>query len=220
MNRLTLRTQLQVTGFGNTTAEQTSQDEWLRAAYEWVWAQTDWSFKKIDDDSVSVTAGDSTPTPPTYFGMFRHLTNENGVLIPRLDEKDFDEQYRPGALESQRGTPEACKVVNRVITLGPVPSASATFYLAHDAKVFHLASDGSTRDGGYLDADTDIPAWGYPDGDHHMILVYHAGMVAHALRSNPAAVTMQDLRDDALEAMLEEYHRDTAGNTEYGRQEE
>lgn len=219
MNRGELETQLQVTGFGTSSGEINSQREWLRSGYGWLWSQADWEFKKIELETLAVVAGDSTPTMPTYAGRIRHLLNSDGDPLVRMDERDFDVSYQGGVIDSARGVPEAYKVAGRVITLGPVPSAAATFYVSHDARAYHYDSTGVTRDGGYMDADTDIPAWGFPDGDHHMILVYHAAMVGHGMRSNPMAVTMQGLRDDALESMIEEFVRDTSGNTQYGRTE-
>lgn len=201
MNRAAMRTQLQRTGLGSAAADVTSQDESLKAAYTWVWNAADWSFKKVDMAILTVTASDATPTMPADVGKVADIFDHNGRALRELDPDEFDRLFQPGVTTSARGTPVAYKVVGRIVTLGPTPDAARTFRWSYDRRISHFQADGVTVVAGPMDADTDLPLW--PD-DHHMLLVHHAAMVEHGIVGSQLAATMQDLRDDALEAMRED----------------
>lgn len=214
MTKAELRTELQATGFGLTSPEVIRQNEWLKAAYTWVWNAAEWSFKQVDMTSLAVTAGDSTPTMPSDFGTVRRIFDNQGSELRELDPDAFEREFQAGIISGERGNPWAFKVVNRQYTLGPTPSASATFQHSYERRICHLETDGSTITAGFMDEDDDLPLWPV---DHHMILVYHAAMVGHGMNSNPAAVTFQGLRDDHFEAMLTDLVAEKPVGRQYGR---
>ena len=198
MTRAQLRAELQATGFGVSTADVTSQNYWLDAAYTWVWNAADWSFLNVDQASLAVTVGDDTPTMPGDLGVVRWILDDAGSELEELEPRNFDDLYRPGVIDAVRATPSSFKVVNRIVTLGPVPDATKTFTWSYERRVSHYQSDGVTVASGTMGADADIPLW---PADHHQVLVWAAATVGHGARSSPAAATMQALRDDALAAM-------------------
>jgi hypothetical protein len=217
VNRSTLRTELQASGFGTDSASVTRQNNWLDAAYTWIWNARDpsgvkinWSFAKVDQANLTVTANDSTPTMPADVGTVDWIIDATGQQLDELDPEEFDRQF---AGIVQTGAPYAYKVVNRVVTLGPTPSAAATFTWSYTRRVSHFSSDGVTIVSGTLANDSDIPIW---PADHHMILVFHAALVGHALNSNPFAGTMQGLRDDALQAMRADLEYEFATGQQWG----
>lgn len=210
MTRAQLRTELQATGFGTSTAEVTSQNAWLDMGYAFVWAAADWLFKKVDQASLTVTAADSTPTMPTDLGSVDWINDNYGCEMIRLDPEEFDAYF--AVVPTQSGPPWGYKVVNRIVTLGPTPSAAATFTWSYRRRVTHYDVANAIV-AGPMSVDTDYPFW---PAEHHHVLVYHAAMVGHALRSNPAAVTMQGLRDDALEAMKEDLGPELAPGLQWG----
>lgn len=204
MTKAQLRTELQATGFGNTAANVTSQNEWLRAAYVWVWNYARWAFKQVDMTNLTVVAGDATPAMPSDFGSVRQILNEDGDPLVEMTPEEFDRRFQAGAIDGETGKPYAFKVVNRVVTLGPVPDASAAFKWSYERRVSHLETDGSTVTGGFMDEDDDLPLW--PD-DHHSVLVFHAAMIGHGGNRNDVAAMHKALRDEAILAM----HADLVG---------
>ncbi len=201
MTKAELRTQLQRTGLGVAAADVTSQNESLRAAYVWVWNAANWSFRKIDMGSLTVTSGDATPTMPSDLGTVTDIYDANGTALEELDPDQFDRYFQPSVVLSQRGTPYAYKVVDRQVTLGPTPAATQTFKWSYERRVCHLDSATQLPVAGFMIDDADLPLWPV---DHHMILVYHAAMVEHGTYGYPTAATFQDLRDDAFQAMRDD----------------
>lgn len=210
-----MRTAIQYSGFGTQSVDTTQQNLWLDAAYTWVWNAFDWTFKQVSMESLTVTASDSTPTMPGGIGEIQELIDNQGMTLERLDEDTFNSIYQYGVVNSQTGRPIHYKFVNRVLTLGPTPSAAATFYISYERRLSHFQSDGTTVVAGSFDADTDIPIF---PAEHHMILVYHACMVGHGILSNPAAVNFKSLRDDALTAMIEDLADSVGRGSQYGRE--
>lgn len=202
MNRGQIRTELQHTGFGNNTKDVTRQNQWIQAAEEWVWNARDpqgvpvrWSFAQVDQAAFPVTAGTQPATPDDWDGP-DWILDSQGVRLDELDPQRFDELFGPGMAAGQTGTPLAYKVMNRQITFGPTPGASQTMTVSYRRRLSHLNSSGTVV-AGPMAVDSDMPLW---DG-HHMILVYHAGLIGGALASNPFVSMFQQLRDDQLAAM-------------------
>lgn len=211
MTKAELRTQLQRTGLGTAAADVISQNESLRAGYAWVWNAAEWSFRKIDMGSLSVTAGDSTPTMPADFGTVTDIFDQDGYALTELDPDEFDRVFQPSVVMSLRGVPSAYKVVDRQVTLGPIPVSTTTFRWSYNRRVCHLDSVTQLPVAGFMIDDPDLPLWPV---DHHMILVHHAAMLEHGLYGYATAATHQDLRDDAKDAMVE----DLIGERATGRQ--
>jgi hypothetical protein len=200
--RSDMRTELQGTGFGNSAAEQVRQNNWLDAAYLWVWnardpqgVAVDWSFKRVAQATLAVTPG-VQPTMPTDFDSVDWITDQYGEMVPEFDPQTFDALFAADAVAGRRGQPQGYKVVNRQVTFGPTSGVTASFSMSYTRRVTHFNSlDVATF--GTFSVDSDYPYW----PDHHLIVVYHAAFLGHAMNSNPAAITMQGLRDEALQAM-------------------
>lgn len=206
MTRSEMRTAIQATGFGSASTDTTQQNNWLAMAEAWVWNAAGrvgrrWSFARVTDQSLTVAASDSSPTMPTAFSRALAIYDHNGAPLTEMSPIRFDELFRESIADSQtEDPPYAFMQVDRQVYLGPTPGASRTFKLDYERYLCHRA-DGSTITAGAMNSDNDTPVF---PAEHHMIVVYHAAMVGHALSSNPMAVTMQTLRDDALSPMLED----------------
>jgi hypothetical protein len=215
LTRGQLRAELQATGFNNTTADVIRQNMWLNAAYLWVWNAQDpagvkinWTFEKIDQAPLAVTAGQAAPAMPADFGQADWLLDDQGNEIAELDPEIFDRRYS-GATSGGRS--EAYKVRGEQIVLGPPPGNTANYLLSYSRRVCHYTAAGTIAAGPFTD-DGDLPLW----SDHHMILVFHAALVGHSMNSNPFGATFQGLRDQALTAMQNDLETDFAPSQVWG----
>ena len=219
MNRAALRTELQATGFNNTTSDVTRQNLWLDAAYLWVWHAKDeqgvdinWVFEKADQVALPVVANNASPVMPTDFGSADWLFDDQGNEINELEPEIFDRYYAAdAALGVTAARAEAYKIRGTQIVLGPKPSVSANYLLSYTRTVAHFDVSLATV-GGLFVADTDTPLW----PNHHMILVYHAALVGHVMGSNPFSVSFQGLRDQALQAMRTDLETEFAPSQTWG----
>ena len=196
MNRAALRTELQATGFNNTTGDVVRQNLWLDAAYLWVWNAKDeqgvdinWTFEKADQVALPVVGGSASPVMPTDFESADWLFDDQGNEINELDPEIFDRRYAAMAAQGQTAArAEAFKVRGTQIVLGPKPSVSANYLLSYTRSVAHYDVSLTTVPGLFT-ADTDTPIW----PNHHMILVFHAALVGHVMGSNPFSVSFLSL---------------------------
>lgn len=218
LTRLAMQTEMQASGFGTDTASVTRQNNWIDAAYMWVWnARTRsgtpvrWSFDRVDQATLAVVAGTAAPTMPSDFGKALWIEDDQGTPLRELDAESFDRTFAGDSINAVTGQPFAFKVVNRQVTLGPIPAATASYRWSYERRVAHFnVSDVAT--GGTFTVDTDYPLW----PDHHMVVVFAAAAIGHALNSNPAAVTMEGLRDDALLAMRADLEVESAPGAVWG----
>jgi hypothetical protein len=219
MTRADMRSELQATGFGNTTADVIRQNRWLDTAYLWVWNSRDqagapvkWSFQQADQVALVVVGSDSTPVMPSDFGQAGWIMDDQGTELLEMEAEQFDRTFQPGVDTGDTAErPYAFKSVNGQVTFGPTPSAGATYTTSYRRRVSHYNAAGSVVGGTFTD-DGDYPLW----PDHHLVVVYHAALIGNAMRSNPFAQTFQALRDDALQQMRNDLEADWAPAQTWG----
>jgi hypothetical protein len=209
VNRAALRAELQATGFGGSTAEQIRLNNWLDAAYTYVWNEGDWSFKKVDQAILAVSG--ASPTMPADFGTVDYIEDNFGALLEQLEPERFDAYFQP-IPNPVTGPPWSYKVVNRQVVFGPAPTGAVNFKWSYTRRVVHLDNALATQPG-TLGADTDSPFWPV---DHHMVLVYAAALIGHSMNSNPFGQGFAALRDDALRAMREDLEVELAPGLQWG----
>ena len=175
--------------------------DWITAAEQWLWGQASWRMKRVDAENLAVTAGDDTPTPPAALRDVRSILNENGEELRQMEPLEFERTYRGGKLDAVTAEPEAFKVVDGIITLGPTPAASRAYTCSHTRKLFHFDNTGTTVVAGEMGADTDFPF--LPSG-YHMLYVHQASILGLGLENDPTAVGVVTDRDELLEAAIEE----------------
>lgn len=200
MNYTALRTSVQNNGRFDTSQDTVIKD-WMTTAYAQIWSAADWQFKKVQDATLSVVSGTDTPTMPTDFGEAPEIWDQYGCPMRYMTPADFNDRYRYDKINSRTGQPEAFKLVNRVVTLGPTPNATANFTLNYERRTCAFAANGTTVVVGGMSADTDIPFW---DSQHHMVIVYKTLEIGGGLESDNSAVMWSELGKDALDAMERE----------------
>jgi hypothetical protein len=186
-------------------SQDTQMKDWAIAAYAYVWNAADWQFKKVTAASLSVSASNDAPTLPTDFGDSLKVWDQYGNRLQHLDPDEFEDYYRPDKINGTPGQPEAFKLTNRLLTLGPTPNVSATFRVSYDRRLCTYQSDGTTlRVGGFASAsaaDTDIPLW---EESHHEVLVWKIMEIGGSAESDNSAVMWSETVNDLLGAMIED----------------
>lgn len=212
MDRSTIRGLVAGDRFVNTGAYATTLNAMILSAEGWVWAHADWPWKRVDKAALAVTANDATPSLPGPYKEALQVFDEIGVELEALESREFDRRYQPGVTDGQTAHPEAFKIENGVLTLGPTPDASYTFALSYKRGLFHYESAVATAGG--MDSDTDTPF--IPDEQHQMVIVHRARTLKLAEQNDPSAVTESQLAEQALAAMVEDYIPEQAENVAYG----
>lgn len=200
MNRGQLVTAIIGSRFG--TQRSPDAQMWLASAEGWVWDQAEWKFKRVDELTRTVTAGDRSLPVPADYGEGLVVANEIGDELTELSPREFTQMYLGGKIALERGAPDAFCIDNGTIRLGPTPDQNRTFYLSYRRQLFHFESDGSTVTAGPMNEDDDYPAFHPVLGKHHMVLVHHAAMIGLADENDPSAITQEQLRDRELQSML------------------
>lgn len=216
MNFGAIRTAAQNNGRFDVSQDTVMKD-WVAAAYSAIWTETDWQFKSVQDATLAITAGTGAPTMPTDFGDEPEIWDQYGDPLKFMNATDFNDRYRSDIINGRTGQPEAFKVVNRVLTLGPTPNLTTSFALNYDRRVCTYQSDGTTvRIDGFASAsaaDTDIPFWGAP---HHMVIVFKTIEIGQGLESDNGAIMVSELGLDAFDAMKKELAQIEAPPRQWG----
>jgi hypothetical protein len=191
---------------------------WVKRRYAAIWALADWPWKLVGPTSLTITAGDNTPTPPSDIGKPRRLYDDDGYPLPLLISESFDDLYLYGQLQGSTGKPQAWKWENGVITVGPVPDAAYTFKLTYDRRVAHRDLNGTVADGTFS-LDSDLPIWDNRDFDYALV----PGAIATGLKEENDP-TWRDLEDEFAQISndMREFYLPSAstyGNIQFGRDE-
>lgn len=216
MNFLAIRTEI-ITKFDISV--DASVKKWVNLFESELWEAAPWRFKRVPAVVFDVTAGLSR-CPMTSNGVaiadfenaIRVYDNFGNRLEP-MSSDVFDDAYMPAIVQGVTGPPEAFKVENGVICLGPTPSASAKFNVPYTRKLSSLTSLGAVQLGP-MTADTDTPIW---DANHHMIHVWGGMRMGMRTESDLSYIGIDDLYSEAFSAMQEALTEDDGGmNREYG----
>jgi hypothetical protein len=218
MNFGQLRTQVESSGRFDTS-QDTDVGQFVRAGYEKIWNEADWIFKKVPPTNVNVVSGTPTVVLPSDFGSSLKLYDQNGEPLVAMDAVEFDDYFRRAVATGQSGPPQAYKVVNRVLTLGPTPNVTATFTLSYNRRLCTFLANGTTVQAGPFSLDTDLPLWNPTTGEYHMLIVYAATIIGQSLESDLAEWMVQQLYDSDLQAMLTDFGPEDHGteNLQWGR---
>lgn len=143
--------------------QATSVKRWLNARAAELWGMEDWTFRKVYE-SLSVTAGDDTPTMPATFGIALGLWDANGDPVTYIPPNAFFNRHLGN---TSGGNPSSYTVVNKQIVLDPKPSGNQTWTLYHDRAYCHNIDTGVYTPGD-MDEDTDLPA--LPTETHYLLI--------------------------------------------------
>lgn len=184
---------------------------WIRRRYSKLWAMADWPWKVVSGATLTVSAGDATPTPPTDIHRPRSVYDENGWPLTLMTTEAFD-SYGFGQYQN---VPHAWKWENGVITLGPTPSISATYSLTYERRIAHRNNSDVITDGS-MSLDTDMPVWDNREFDYILV----PGAIATGLKeeNDPTWQALEDEFGDIFNDMREYYLPSVAvyGNLQYG----
>jgi hypothetical protein len=187
--------------------------------YQWgrIWAQHSWTFKDVGPTNLAVVASSSSPVMPTDFAEVVKLQDQNGSSLSPLPADEFDDLYEPLVRDGGKDAPEAFKVINFQIVLGPVPSASQTFTLSYKRRVgYHPAGNTSLFTVGSMAADADVPA--YLPVEHHPWIGIRAARMVMRQVADPSWANLEPEIQEAEAEALNELLPQTGGETlQYGR---
>lgn len=201
------------------TAVLSSVKSWVNQAELEVWGSAEWQFKKRNAVPVSVVGGrqqiglatDPNPMPLDFMYVDR-LYNAQGDRLSGLPEDVFDDRYQPYVAQGISQYPEAFKVVDDGIYLGPPPSNSDIYQLAYSRVLSSKTGAGAVQIGP-MTLDTDTPYW----PRHRMVLVWGAMRIGQKVESDLSYISVEDLYTKALDAMIDDLEVDEGGmNREFG----
>lgn len=187
--------------------------------FQWarVWAEHSWTFKDVGPTNLAVTASDNTPTMPTDFADVVRLQDQNGASLSPLQADEFDDAYQPGVRSGETGPPEAYKIVNFQIVLGPTPSTTQTFTLSYRRRVsYYPAGNTASLAVGNMATDTDVPAF-LPE-EHHPWIGLRAARMLLRQTNDPAWVDLEPEIQETEALILNDLLPQAGGEPlQYGR---
>lgn len=197
--------------FDNTVGTPVTRLQQLLVAAEGVvWGAADWIFKKVPPAAVTFGTNGKI-TMPADFGSSLVILDDQENPLTALEPDDFDRLYQ-SAIQSNLTTqrPEAYKIVNRILEVGPHPVAAIGGLMSYKRRQCHFSSDGVTVVAGEMTVDTDLPL--YPS-NHHMVLVWQALVMAGVANADVASILWAQSYDAALQAMVDELTGTDTGTT-------
>jgi hypothetical protein len=183
-------------------SQRTNAKRWLATAYQDVWSAEDWTFKRVSRASLTMTAGDTTPTMPADFGSAIELFDDSGNKLEYLSQERFERYFAADLIVSTAGTPYAYTVVNRQIEVSSAPG-TATYKLSYYRRLSHKESDGTTVTAGFMDEDSDYPLW----DDNHAVLIPRATAIGLIEVNDPTWQQAQEEYERQLGRMMSDYEQ-------------
>lgn len=206
MNFSDLQTETMADAFKE--AQRPSVKRWLNYAAGQLWNHEEWTFRYAHDD-VTVTKDSATVTGiATDLGIVIGVWNSDGERLRWINPADYNDLYYT---ETDTGTPSDFTVINKALTLGPIPDTSATYRLFYERAYGHYQADGTTFTTGEMDEPQDIPVF---PAETHLTLVFWAREIGKALRSDPTAALESQLKDAGIEFMRRNFLADQRGEFE------
>lgn len=203
------------TDYGMFSPNVTVKD-WLISRYGYVWGAADWPFKWVGPTSLAVTGGTVTVAAPADCFKPIYVFDELDQPLTECSPVEFFRQFGTLAATSS-GRPTHFCFINGSFYLGPTPSASATFKLVYQRKLFNFAADGTTVVAGPWDGTTGTvqPCW---DPSFHYMLVNGAAASGWAALGSPMANVHEQLFQDAVQRMISFYAPfDHSSNYQFSR---
>jgi hypothetical protein len=180
--------------------------------YAMVWAAAEWPFKKMPRTALTVGASLTGLTMPADFGRALHLETSAGEPLKYYPPVEFQDNW--DALDSSAGTATDYTVINGTIYVRPYQGAGASFSLAYERRVSHLA-DGVTATAGLMNSDNDTPIWPV---EHHYLLVFGAMADGLKLENDNTWEALEDAYDQSIQTMMQDLlPPDHVGTLQYGR---
>lgn len=180
-------------------SQRNNSKRWLASAYQDVWSATDWTFKRVSLSTLTLSAGDPTPTMPADYADTINIYDEQGNELKRLSEEEFE---RYSVDPTFVGTPYLYAVVNRQLIFAPSPGGN-TFKHSYFRRLSHKESDGTTVTGGFMDEDSDYPLW----DDHHAVLIPRATAIGLIEVNDPTWEQAQGEYERQLDRMKDDYEQ-------------
>lgn len=184
-------------------SQRNNAKRWIATAYADVWnaQRADnqlWPFEVVSLSTLTLSAGDSTPTMPADYAdtisLFDPLT---GYALKRLPTEEIEWM---SVDPNFSGTPYVYGVQNRQIILAPTPTGG-TLRHTYRRRLAHKESDGVTVTAGFFDEDSDYPIW----DDYHSILIPRATAIGLLEVNDPTWETPQAEYERQLDRMKEDY---------------
>jgi hypothetical protein len=175
-------------------SERPNAELWVNLIYGEIWAMESWDFRDAEDD-VTVTTGSTVLSGMTAdVDDVRGIWNALGERLQPMRARQWNDLYRSMEIDGTTGTPEAYKLVNGIVSVGPPSSETSTDYRM-------LYRKGFTA----LVADTDVPA--LPVAFHWLL---SAGALATGQSHNqdPTAALSDPIVARGIEAMRRDFLTD------------
>ena len=184
--------------------KRTEVKNWINTAYQKIWNEANWSFKKVRDQNFSITAGDSTPTMPTDLSKVTQITDFNGSPLVYIPDWQYDEAF---AGDTATGVPQYYTVIDRQVHLAPIPSGNSTFKISYKRRLSHVDPVSGVV-GGIMVEDGDQPIWA---AEYDYVLVLEATIIGQQTEKDPNWRELQPQRDALLISMREDLTSDVSG---------
>lgn len=211
----------EVIGFRFNETQRESVKRWLNIRVSRIWTMADWPWSRVDMASLTINAGDNTPTLPSDLKTPIQMLDELGDEVCELEASEFDYMYRYSQINGNQSRPCHFKFTNGVLTLGMTPVSSTSFSLSYRRKIYHLdlrySVDGSPAVVvGPMSADSDTPPW---DSDWHQLLVPGAMAYGLKLENDPTWEPLEQEFQNGVQDLMEFYLPSlaTTKTLQYGR---
>ena len=187
---------------------------WINMREAQVWSAAEWPWKIVGPTTLTVEAGDATPTLPT--GMYQPLAvyDDQGCRLSYMIQSDFDDAYLYSQINGTTGRPTSFKWNNGTLTLGDVPDIAYNFMVTFTRKLSHYTNTAVITSGP-MTADSDYPVY---DSEWHQMLVIGAIATGLKVENDPTWEPLEMEFTTTLATMIDHYLPAVAvaGNMQYG----
>lgn len=216
MNYTQLTAYLNATSdYGMFSTNVTTKD-WLIYRYAQVWGAANWPFKTVGPTNLAITGGSINVAAPSACFKPIFLFDELDNPLSEIPPVEFFRQFGTLAATSA-GRPTHYCFINGQFYFGPTPSASATFTLVYERRLFLFAADGTTVVPGPWDGATftQQPCW---DASLHFLLVHGAAATGYGMMGSGLEGLHEGLFNDGLQRMISFYAPfDHSSNYQFSR---
>lgn len=178
--------------------QRPSVKRWVNLAYAKIWHSDEWTFRWAET-TVLAPAGIAALTEPVDMHRVFSISDDTNGKLSYLTPDDFQQQFFG---ETSTGTPGYFTVLNRQVTLGPIPDQDITYDLIYEKTFTELVNDA------------DVP--GLPTEFHYVLV--HGAMVIGLINENDFTFELpQRLYDEGLFSLRNGYVAEHPGKIQFKR---
>jgi hypothetical protein len=187
------------------STQSSSYKHWINSRAAELWNMEDWTFRK-NKTTMTVTAGQESPTEPADLGVVLGLWNQYGDPVTYRAPGEFFTDHQANVYNgSTSSAPDYFTVVNKMIYLDPTPSVTSSSWVIHYDRAYCHVDNGGNYVAGDMTADTDRPA--LPDECHYLLV--HGATAMGSINMNDFTYQFAEQGwQNGIEAMRRNYLAD------------